>query len=143
MAEPFHYETSGRSPRTLSILILIYLGLLAGWIFLSVAWWILAFVALTTLPAIYDLWSDRTSGLALEDGKLKWWSGRRSGEMDLNEIDHMRFDTRLDFSVRVSAVTPDKQRVRLPYDALPPHKLFEAACQAQGLKTERHHFSLL
>jgi len=55
----------------------------------------------------------------------------------------MRFDTRLDFSVRITVVTADGTRLRLPYDALPPHKGFEAACQAHGLRTERHHFALL
>ena len=62
---------------------------------------------------------------------------------DPHEIDHMRFDTRLDFSVRVSAVLADRRKVRLPYEALPQHKRLEAACHAHGLRVERHHFSLL
>ena len=98
---------------------------------------------LPTLPALWDLFSDRQSGLRLTEETLEWWSGRGAGSMPLVDIDHMRFDTRLDFTVRVSAVTPDRKKIRLPYDALPPHKEFEAMCRENGLKTERHHFNLL
>ncbi|WP_050928043.1 hypothetical protein [Aestuariivita boseongensis] len=143
MADPFQYETSGRSTRALIILACIYTVLLGAWLLLDAAWWIVVFVALFTLPALWDIYTNRRAGLRLGDDRLEWWSGRGQAHMDLAEIDHMRFDTRLDFSVRVSAVTPDKTRIRLPYDALPPHKILEAECQNRGLRTERHHFSLL
>ena len=143
MSEPFEHHASGRSTRALVILACVYVVLLGAWAFLDAAWWIVVFLALFTLPAVWDIYTDRKSGLRLTDTRLEWWSGRGSAHMELAEIDHMRFDTRLDFSVRVSAVTPDRKRIRLPYDALPPHKEFEAACQEKGLKTERHHFSLL
>ncbi|MFY9211183.1 MAG: hypothetical protein WAO69_08660 [Aestuariivita sp.] len=143
MAEAFLHEASGRNRRTMVVLICVYAALIGLYVVLDAAWWILLLVALTTLPALWDLYTDRNSGVRLADGQLEWWSGRGKARMDLSEIDHMRFDTRLDFSVRVSAVTPSKKRIRLPYDALPEHKIFEAACQAHGLKTERHHFSLL
>ncbi|MCE8008891.1 hypothetical protein [Aestuariivita sp.] len=143
MAEPFTFEARGRSRKTMIALAVVYVLLLAGFILIDAAWWIVAFLALMTLPALWDLWSDRRSGLRLTEERLEWWSGRGKGEMPVSEIDHMRFDTRLDFSVRVSAVTAHKRRIRLPYEALPPHKIFEAACQARGLKTQRHHFTLL
>jgi hypothetical protein len=87
--------------------------------------------------------SDRRSGLRLEDGRLHWFSGPRAWELPFDQIDHLRLDTRLDFSVRASAVTPDRHRIRLPQDALPHHKVLEAAAQAHGLRVERHHFTLL
>jgi len=141
--EPFTYTASGRNPRTLVILGGVYAALILVYVAFNAAWWIVAFFALTTVPAIWDYHSNRQAGVRLEHGTLSWWSGRGTGEMPLADIDHMRFDTRLDFSVRVSAVTPLKRRIRLPYDALPEHKIFEAACHAHGLRTERHHFSLL
>jgi len=143
MADTFHYETSGRSYRALVVLAGVYVGLLGAWLILDAAWWIVVFLALFTLPALWDFYTNRPAGLQLSDTRLEWWSGRGRAHMELSEIDHMRFDTRLDFSIRVSAVTPDKQRFRLPYDALPPHKEFEAECRSRGMKTERHHFSLL
>lgn len=143
MTDPFVHETSGRNTQTYVVLMCIYAALIAAYTILGAAWWILALVAIATLPALWDLYSNRQSGVRLDDWQLSWWSGRGTAQMPLSDIDHMRFDTRLDFSVRVSAVLPDKRRIRLPYDALPPHKIFEAACQARGLRTERHHFSLL
>lgn len=143
MEAVFTFERSGRSLRAILILAGVYAALVCAWIFLDAAWWIVVFLALFTLPALWDVYTNRRSGLRLTDRQLEWWSGRGSAQMDLTEIDHMRFDTRLDFSVRVSAVTPDRQRIRLPYEALPPHKTLEAECQSRGMKTERHHFSLL
>lgn len=143
MPDPFVFESRGRNKRTLTVLAVVYLALLTLLSVFDAAWWIVIGLFITTLPALWDLYSNRRSGVRLTADRLEWWSGRGAAQMDLTEIDHMRFDTRLDFSVRVSAVTPDKKRVRLPYDALPPHKMFEAACNAYGLRTERHHFSLL
>ncbi len=141
--EPYEFHARGRSYRALIVLGCVYVVLLAALILLNAAWWIIALLALFTLPALWDFYTDRKSGLRLSDERLEWWSGRGSAHMGLDEIDHMRFDTRLDFSVRVSAVTRFKERIRLPYDALPPHKELEAECHARGIKTERHHFSLL
>jgi hypothetical protein len=143
MTAGFEHRASGRNARTITVLALVYLALVLLLLVFQAAWWIVVFLALTTLPALWDLYSNRQSGVRLTGTDLHWWSGRGTGSMPLDQIDHMRFDTRLDFSVRVSAVTPDRQRIRLPYDALPPHKIFEAACLDHGLKTERHHFTLL
>jgi len=107
------------------------------------SWWLMATLALLTLPALWDLWRDPSTGLRLDDTRLEWHSGRRSGTLDLSEIDHMRFDTRWDFSVRVTAMLDNNKRVRLPYEALPPHRALEAAFSARGLRVERHHFSIM
>lgn len=143
MTEVFEHHASGRNQRTLVVLICVYAAIIAAYIVLDAAWWILGVGSLATLPAIWDIYTDRKSGVRLTDTSLEWWSGRGSATVNLSEIDHMRFDTRLDFSIRVSAVLPDRKRIRLPYDALPPHKVFEHACREHGLRTERHHFSLL
>jgi hypothetical protein len=133
----------GRNRRTLLTVALIYLASIAAIFLIDAAWWLMAGLALFTLPALWDIYSNRSAGVTLSDTGLHWFSGRRQADIKLSEIDHMRFDTRLDFSIRVSAVLAGKQRIRLPYDALPPHLEFEDAFKARGVKTERHHFTLL
>lgn len=143
MTAAFLHQTSGRNRRTIGVLVAIYAGLAFVLLFLQAAPWIVALLILPTLPALWDIASNRPSGLSLGNGKLSWYSGKRRWEIPFDQIDHLRFDTRLDMSVRVSAVTRDKRRIRLAYDALPHHRALEAAAIAQGLRVERHHFSLL
>ena len=114
---------------------------LAAILLVDAAWWLMAILALTTLPALWDLYADPSAGVHLGKAQLDWNSGRRHGMLDLAEIDHMRFDTGWDFSVRVTAMLRDDKQVRLPYDALPPHRDFETALQAHDIRVERHHFT--
>jgi len=141
-AAPYDHVNYGRNRRTVVTVIGVYFALLAAIILVDAAWWLMAIVALFTLPALWDLYSNRSAGVSLNGTTLRWFSGRRSAELGFDEIEHMRFDTRLDFSVRVSAVLEGKRRVRLPYDALPPHQEFEDAFKSRGIRTERHHFTL-
>ena len=62
-------------------------------------------------------------------------------ELALAEIDHMRFDTRWDFAVRVSAVLHTEKRVHLPFECLPPHRDLEDAFTNRGVAVKRTHFS--
>ena len=71
-----------------------------------------------------------------------WFSGRRSGRVTTSEIDLVRLDTRLDFSVRVTLVLKNGEKVRLPFEATPPHAEFERELDPRGLKTRRTHFQL-
>jgi len=143
MTEPFVFEQQARSRRTLLIVLAVWAVLIAAWLWLEAAWWIMAFLAAFTLPAIYDLIRNPKAGLRLEDQTLSWFSGRRHGTLELSEIDHIRLDTRLDFSVRITAVLTSGRKIRLPFECTPPHQAFEDALNAQGVKTQRHHFQLL
>lgn len=140
---PYSFTRQGRAPHTVAILIVVYAVLLAAVLLVDAAWWLMAALALPTLPALWDLYADPGAGVQLGAGRLDWHSGRRKGTLDLTEIDHMRFDTRWDFSVRVTAMLRDGKRVRLPYDALPPHHAFETALMAQDVQVIRHHFTKL
>lgn len=142
MADAFAFSRSGRTPGTLAILIVIYAVLISAVIMLDAAWWLMAGLALLTLPALWDLWRDPSAGLKLDRDRLDWHSGRRSGSVALHRIDHMRFDTRLDFSVRVTAILKGDKRIRLPYEVLPPHKEFEKTLSSHGIPVERHHFTI-
>ncbi len=142
MATDFEFTRQGRSPRTLAILIVVYSVLIAATILIDAAWWLMATLALLTLPALWDLWGDPSAGVRLSADRLDWHTGRQNASLDLSEIDFMRFDTRWDFSVRITVVLHDASRARLPYEALPPHTDFEKALVAQGVKVEKHHFSV-
>ncbi|QBF31278.1 hypothetical protein [Thalassococcus sp. S3] len=143
MNAPFAYTTQGRTWRAGIVVGLIYVALAAIHILFDARLWIIALLALSTLPALYDLYVNPSAGLRLDQGALDWHSGRRSVTLSLSEIDHMRFDTRLDLSVRVSAVLKSQKRIRVPHEALPDHKTLETAFEERGIRVERHHFSLL
>ena len=140
--DDFRFQRHGRNPRTVAILGAVYLVLIAAILLIDAAWWLMAALALTTLPALWDIYRNPAAGLDLTAGQLRWYTGRREGRLLLYEVDHMRFDTRWDFSVRVTAVLKAKdKRIRLPYECLPPHRAFEAALNAHGMAVQRHHFS--
>lgn len=140
---PYTYETSGRSPRAVAVLVLIYAALLAGYIFLQAAPFIVILIALFTLPALWELAIDKRAGLQLDRTQLSWFSGRLEGEVPLMRIAHVRFDTRIDLSVRVTIYTTDGKRLRLPYDSCPPAPELKTALEQREIKVEQHHFWLL
>ena len=143
MTAPFVFDQQARSRKTLLIVVSIWVALVAAWIWLDAALWIVAFLAAFTLPAVSDLIRNPLSGLTLNNQTLSWFSGRRNGTLELSEIDHIRLDTRLDFLVRVTAVLTTGRKIRLPFESTPPHQAFQNALEARGVKTQRHHFQLL
>lgn len=143
MARQLQYRTTGRNRRTLLALALVYAAFALAYVWLDAAWWIILFLALFTAPALWDVLSNRASGMTLSEDAITWTSGRYSGDVPVADVEKVRFDTRLDFSVRVTLLLRDETKVRLPYDALPPHRALEAAMNGMGLTTERHYFSLL
>ena len=140
-AKDFVFLRKGRSRRLVPLLILVYATLAGLIILVDAAWWVIGLLAIPTLPALWDLWRNPSAGVRLGETRLAWHSGRRSGTLDLTEIDRMRFDTRWDFSVRVSAVLKGGKRVPLPFESTPPHRDFEAALQDRGIQVKRTHFS--
>jgi len=138
---PFAFTRQNRAPRNVIILIGVYAALLALVILFDAAWWLIGLLALTTLPALWDIVRDTRAGLSLDHGKIRWFSGNREAEVDLADIDHVRFDTRWDFSVRVSLVLMSGKRIRLPDESTPPHRDFEPILQGAALRVERHHFT--
>lgn len=142
-ADGFHYRKQGRTHATLYVVAGIWFTLIALVILVQAALWLMGLVALTTLPALWDLWRNPQSGLDFTPAALTWFTGRREGSIAWSEIDRFRLDTRLDFSVRASAVLHSGRKIRLPYECTPPHQMLEAALNARGIRTERHHFSLI
>jgi len=143
MSLPYTYESQGRSTSTAAILAAIWAALLAAVLLLDAALWIMGALALATLPALFDLITNPVSTFTLDATHLRWTSGRQDAEIALREIDHLRFDTRLDMSVRLSVMRPSGVRIKVPYLATPPSAELESVAQQAGLKTQRHHFSLM
>lgn len=136
------FHRHGRSAGTATILAAVWAAMLAAIRWLDAAWWLMALLALPTLPALWDLIANPSAGLRLTDARLHWHSGRRQGDLALGEIDRMRLDTRWDLSVRVTAVLTSGRSVRLPHESLPPHRALEQALTDRGVRVERHHFTV-
>ncbi len=143
MTLPLAHETHGRRPATLMVLLLIWAALLAAHTLLDAAPVIIAPLALFTLPALYDVVADPTAEFHLDSETLSWRAGRQQAQIAISEIDHLRLDTRLDLSVRLSVVRPSGHKIRVPYPATPPHRAVESAAIAAGIPLRRHHFTLL
>ncbi len=139
----FTFTRSGRSAPAALLLVAIWLVVLSAVIVISLAWWIAAAILLFTLPAIWDMVSNRQSHISVDDTSLRWQSGKHSGAIPLQDIAKVRIDRRLDMSYRIAAVMVDGRKLRLPPDTQPPVDDLEAALNAANVKTERNPFSLL
>ncbi|WP_121061834.1 hypothetical protein [Chachezhania antarctica] len=144
MTEPFTFERSGRSSAAmLSVAAAMMILILLRIVFVA-AWWLLAILLIPVLPAIRDLIVDAPASLSLDDERLIWTTGNRTGMLELAEIDHMRFDRRWDFSVRVTAVLKaHEKRVHLPEECLPRRDVLAQAFEARGMEIRRNPFSVL
>ena len=142
-AEPFHYRHSGRNMPALVTVVAVWFILIAAVLLIDAALWLMALIGAFTLPAIWELFRDTRAGLDMTDDGLTWFSGRRVGSLRWSEIDCFRLVTRLDFSVRATAILDSGRKIRLPFECTPDHKRLEAALNARGIRTERHHFSLI
>ena len=143
MTEAFTFVRRGRTPRTILLLAAIWAALALAWLRLEASPLILGFLALFTLPALWDVWRDPESRLRLTETHLGWTAGTQKIEVPLRDIDHVRMDTRLDLSVRTTLVLKTGARLRLPFAATPPHRAFEEALDAHGITTRRTHFQLM
>lgn len=139
----YTYQRQGRSPAAALIVTLIWLALIAAYVYLEASPWVVSLLALFTLPAAVDFARNPESGLTLSDDTLDWHTGPRTGTVAFSQIERMRMDTRLDFSVRVTVILNTGRKIRLPFEATPPHEALEAALKERGIKTERFHFQLM
>ena len=143
MSAPLEHASSGRSLRAFLVLMLVWLAALTLGFALQASVWIVGALLLVSLPALIDFGTGRSAWLRLDDKMLSWGSGGSTGEVALTRITLVRFETRLDFSIRVRLVLDDGRRITLPQDSLPPHPRLQEALEARDIKTERHHFGLI
>ncbi|AZV77550.1 hypothetical protein EBB79_06355 [Parasedimentitalea marina] len=140
MSENFNFSRNSRSPQLIAILVTVYAVLIALHFTIDASWWIVTVLALPTLPAAWDYWRDTLSGLSLGPDQIEWYSGQQTGKLALNKVKLARFDTRWDFSVRVTFILDSGKKLRLPPQVVPPHRQLEPELQARGIQTRRHHF---
>lgn len=139
---PLVHTSSGRTPRTW-IAVLFALAILAGLYSVGTLPWLLVLFALPILPAIWDLVKNPTTRFELNDTAILWQAPGQDAEVGLSHIEKARFDTRWDFSVRVTLILAGKRKQRIPQNATPPHQILEEAMKARGIKVERHHFRVI
>ena len=142
MSDSYAFQRQGRDKRTALTILAVWTALMLAWVFLEMAPWIVVFLGAFTLPALWDHYANPSSGLTLDDTGISWFSGKRCGEVPLSDIDLVRLDTRLDFSVRATLVLKNGEKIRLPFEAIPPHETFERELNARGVTTRRTHFQL-
>ncbi|SHH81480.1 hypothetical protein [Marivita hallyeonensis] len=135
------HEVSARRPKALVAIALVWLGLWGVWVGLDAAPWILVLLGLFTLPAIFEAARGDVARLTLDDTRLTWRSERHSGDAPLKDIDHVRFDTRLDLAVNARLELVNGTVLRLPVECVPRYDIFCAALDDAGIRHERHHFS--
>lgn len=140
-AEDYSFSRRGRSRAAVIATGGWLAALLALWLVLDAALWLVILLALPVLPAIADLIRNPLSGLNISEDRIEWFTGKLTGQAQLDEVDHVRFDTRWDFSVRATLVLRNGKRIRLPQEATPPHGEADAEFQKRGIRTERHHFT--
>ena len=138
----FTFRSSGRRPGTWVALAVFAAALLGAWSLLDANGWIIAILAAFGLPAIYDLVANPPAGFTLTAKDVRWFSGGQHVTLPRRTIDHLRLDTRLDFSVRASLVLESGRKLRVPFEATPPHRTLEAAFEAENLRVKRFHFQL-
>ncbi|MGR3838851.1 MAG: hypothetical protein ACU0A2_10925 [Cognatishimia sp.] len=138
----YRYESQGRTPKSIAALVGMLL-VIAGLEFIGTVWWIVVLVALISLPAALDVLLNVRSSLDLDDERLFWKNRSQEVTIPLFEIEKVRFDGRMDLSTRVTIVLRDGRKLRLPYDALPPHKELESELQSRDVRTERNAFTVL
>ncbi len=142
-ADSFVFTRSARSPRNLMLLALWWLVLAVLAFGLNASPVIIALLALASLPALYDIGMGATSELHITPADIIWRSGRRGGTLPRGQLKSVRLDTRLDLSLRMTLITHQGGKTRLPYECVPSAGEIEAALSAQDIPYQRHHFTLM
>ncbi|PCJ10472.1 MAG: hypothetical protein COB16_00130 [Rhodobacteraceae bacterium] len=142
-AQDFTFSRQGRSGRAM-LAVILWLALLAALgLYLHAALWLLMVLALPLLPALWELWRNPASSFILSQDCMDWSTGSQQASAQLADVTKVRFDTRWDFSVRVTLILHAGRKLRLPPQVLPAHRQFETELQLRGVKTERHHFVVI
>jgi len=135
------HRVSARRPRACAIVALVWVFALVLWLRLDAVWWLPALMVGLTVPAVIEAWRNDTSGLVLTGQTLSWSSARQSGTVAVADVDHVHFNTRLDFAVSTKLHLVDGTVLRLPIEVVPPYPDLVTALDAAAMRHERHHFS--
>jgi len=137
----FVHERSARDPRALGLIAVAVTVLLLMVFLLETSTWIVAVLAVLTLPAILDALRDVRARLTLTDLALAWQSGRREQMVPLGRIDEVTLSTSLDFSQRATVRLTTGEKLRIPPECLPGGRLLDAELDARSIPYRRNLFS--
>ncbi|SHJ64507.1 hypothetical protein SAMN05444000_11142 [Shimia gijangensis] len=142
MTLPLNHNNQGRNKVTV-------LGLAAAVLVLAFLQsvgtmpWLLIMLGLFAVPAAIDVIRNPKTQFSLTEEKLSWKNSGQTAELPLARIESARFDTRWDFSVRVTLTLIDKSKLRIPQDVMPYHATLEKEFEALNIPTERQHFRVI
>ncbi|WP_127116191.1 hypothetical protein [Shimia sediminis] len=142
MPEPLIHQNHGRSPTTM-LGLAAYLGFLVFLSSVGTLEWIILGLGLFAVPAAIDLLRNPVTDFELNAQNIRWKNSGQEAELPLSRIQRARFDTRWDFSVRVTLILRDSSKLRIPQDVTPPHQTLEQAFKDRDIATERHHFRVV
>lgn len=139
----YTYQTRPRTRKAIALLCMYYLGLTLLKLWFAVADGIMAVALLVSLPAVYDLARNAMAIFKLDGQNITWMSGRQDAKIALNLVDRIRFDTRLDLSIKMTVILTSGRKIRVPVASTPPIEAIEKVLDSVNVKHERHHFTLL
>lgn len=142
-AAPWRWERRGRSRGTILTVVGVLLAVILARAFLDLAAGIGAAILLFAMPAVYDIATDRRSGVEVGPLTLRWFRPGGDGAIPLPRIDFVRARRRLDLSYRIDVMGIDGVLMRLPPDCTPPMEPFAEALADHGIRVVREPFSLL
>lgn len=137
----FEHVTAGRNPRSVLIIVVVWFVLILLRVQLQATWLLLVPLFLATLPALFDVINNRSTGLRIDDARIAWQSGTRDQSVPLDRIAEVELALRLDASLRATLMLDDGTKLRLPYECLPRRKVLEPELIARGLTVRRNDFS--
>lgn len=141
--QAFRFHRDARSGATMILVALWLAALVALWAMVEARVWIVALLALPVLPALWEIWRNPASTLALDGHALRWSTPRSTAEIATSELAHVELLTRWDFSIRATVHTRLGTHHRLPASVTPKAAVFEAALTARGIPVKRQHFTVL
>ncbi|MCJ8334191.1 MAG: hypothetical protein MJH10_08130 [Epibacterium sp.] len=138
---PFTYQGDARSLAALLGLGAWLLLLAVLWMVMGATWWVLGFLTLPALPALWEIIQNPRAELVLDNDHLAWSCPRSEGHILIAEIERIALTTRWDFSTRTTIHTKPGTRHNLPPAVQPPGKAWEEVLKARDIPVTRHHFT--
>lgn len=136
------HTAQGRNPRSIIVLTLSIAALL-GLLLLGTYWWIVAFLALFTLPTLVDVVFNPVATFALTEAEVRWKNATQEAEIELGKIKSIQIATRLNVAFRMKFVMYDDAKVLIPQDVLPPRAALENALKQLDIPVEHDRLRLI
>lgn len=142
-ASAYIFSRSARSAAAIGWVAAWWAALVILYFVIDAAPVIVLLLGAISLPALFDIGAGATSTLRIDAQKIEWRSGARGAHLPRGQLKSVRLDTRLDLSLRMTLITDQGGKIRLPYECVPKANAIEKALKSYDIPYERHHFTLL